>query len=64
MCKLVLLKMTISQAHVVDYYYYATAGGAKIWVGFSDPWKECKEDLLTFLVEEVPHFSPNYSVHH
>ena len=55
-----------SEAHLVtciDYYYYATAGGAKIWVCAALLWSFITR-LTIFAVEEVPHYHANCTIRH
>ena len=46
-----------------DYYYYATAGGAKIWACFFF-LRKILQFLICIVVEEVPDNNADFAVHH
>ena len=46
----------------LDYYYFATAGGARIWV--CDYAPPCRRLLTAFAVEEIPYDLPDCTVRH
>ena len=47
---------------ITDYYYYATAGGAKLWVsGHSYP---VATNVDLYAVEEIPHDHANCTIRH
>ncbi len=53
--------VSLALTHVADYYYYATAGGARFWVrSMSLASSIC---LIPVIVEEVPYYYANCPVH-
>ena len=67
MCKLhiCVIASESSLAWPVDYYYFAAAGGAKLWVRSSSHWYHLVAHISTLAaVEEAPHDDADIPVHH
>ena len=62
------LRLHLDVIHLfLDYYYYATAGGARIWVRIPKPlfyvlWPNRTNTLDP--VEDIPYYYANCSIHH